>query len=93
MICEDFRQRYLSAKEALQAVSSLTNKSTNPVSLRPVTTHIISNKPKLRINKKLIISLVSLILMTMVGFIIFSRSPNLNPRENKTSPQKEAPAF
>jgi len=93
MIAEDFRQRYKSAQEALEIVSTLQNKpNSSSLKSQPIETFVIDNKTTeidssivtSKINKKLMLSIVSLILVAIAGYVIFTRTLSLNTNENET---------
>ncbi|MCC0178091.1 serine/threonine protein kinase [Waterburya agarophytonicola K14] len=106
MIAEDFRQRYKSAQEALEAVSSLQDKSdARSVSSKPVETFVIddntteknSDRTKSKINNKLMLSIVALFLALVTGYVILTRTlDTTNTNNSPSSPEKSKdadPAF
>jgi len=106
MIADDFRQRYKSAQEALEAFRSLQNQpDLQSVSSQPVETFVIDNKAteidiegtKSKINKKLIFSILSLSVALVTGYIILTRTLDQTKTNNSpSSPEKSedaVPAF
>jgi serine/threonine protein kinase len=85
MTRENCHQRYNSAKEALQAISSFKK--------QPSTTIKINNRNKKLINSKSIITAFTAFLTICIGLLIFTHSFNLKSTQNETQPESETPAF
>jgi serine/threonine protein kinase len=96
MVRYDFRQRYRSAQEALQAILELQNHNEHnkhTIKPRATTTVLIDNCQKIPIERKSLVRLLIIILAILIGGVIFSFILNIGSPENKTLPQKEIPAF